>query len=130
MNAVKWAELMKKGLCGQVRFCDTILKPSSVSVKGISQNGGVRYWDGDFRQVFHEPLRQTLKIHLPDYCHKVTVCDNVFALITHQKVIQVYNKQGQLQDSVIIEGGPVCIEKSPVGDMLVFFHDTGLFILK
>ena len=131
MNKVEWGKLVKKGLCGQVRFNSTTLKVGSVSVMGIAQNAGVRYWHGDFTQLFSQELKQTLKIELPDYCQKVSVCDDkVFASMRVKKVIEVYNKQGQLQDTIAVEGGPVCIEKSPVGDMLVCCLDTGLFVLK
>ena len=72
-----------------------------------------------------------MKIELPSYCYKVTVCDDkVFAPIGGQKIIQVYNKQGQLLNTIANEGRPVCIEKSPFGEILVCCCDTGLFVLK
>ena len=131
MNKSEWSELVKKGLCGQVRFNSTALRVGSVSVMGIAQTAGVRYWDGDFTQVFGQELKQTLKIELPDYCQKVTVYDDkVFTPIRDKNVIQVYNKQGQLQDTIDIEGKPRCVEKSPAGDMLACCCNTGLFVLK
>ena len=131
MNEAEWDNMVKTGLCGHVRFNDSTLKVGSGAVEGIALNAGVRYWDGDFTQVFGKQLRQSLKIELQDYCQKVTVCeDKVFVPLKMQKVIQVYNKQGQLQDTIAVEGGPMCIEKSPVGDMLVCCHDAGLFVLK
>ena len=129
MNDVAWDELVKNGFCIQARFSNTTLKMGNISV--ISQNAGARFWDGDFTQVFGKALKQTLKIELPAYCRKVTVCgDKVFAPIMYKKVIQVYNMQEHLEDTIAVEGKPVCIEKSPAGDMLVCCYDTGLFVLK
>ena len=104
MNKVEWGELVKKGLCGQVRFNSTVLKVGHVYVIGFAQNAGVRHWDGDFTQVFCQELKQTLKIELPNFCDKVTICDEkVFAPIRNNEVIQVYNKQGQLQDTLLLK---------------------------
>ena len=129
MNDVAWDELVKNGLCIHVRFSNTTLKIGNNSV--IVQDVGVRYWNGDFKQVFGDSLKQTLKMDLPGSCHKVTVCgDKVFAPIIDKNVVQVYNQQAQLQDTIAIEGKPVCMEKSHVGDMLVCCYDTGLFLLK
>ena len=129
MNKEDWGEFVKQGLCGQVRFSDTTLKVKTV--KSMAQNAGIRYWDGDFTRVFDKQLMQTLSIEFPAYCHKVTICVNkVFVPIRDRKVIQVYNKEGELLNTIAVEGKPVCIEKSPVGDMLVCCHDAGLFVLK
>ena len=123
MYELEWAELVKRGLCGQVRF--TMFK------NGVAQNAEVRYWNGDFTQVFGKSLKQTLKIELPAYCQKITICvDKVFAPIRDKNVIHVYNKQERLLDTITVEGKATCIEKSPVGDMLVCCYDTGLFVLK
>ena len=129
MNDVAWDELVKNGICIQVRFSNTTTKIGNISV--IAQEVGGRYWSGDFKYLFGKSLKQTLKIDLPAYCHKVTICDEkVFAPIREKKVIQLYNKQGKLEDTIAIEGKPLCIEKSTVGDMLVCCNDTGLFLLK
>ena len=130
MNDLAWDELVNEGICIQVRFSNTTLQIGNSCTKGIAHAMGVRYWGGDITQVFGKPLKQTLQIDLPAYCHKITVYDNkVFAPIRDRKVIQVYNKQRQLQDTITVEGCPVCTEKTPNGDLLVCCYDTGLFLL-
>ena len=131
MHEAEWDKMVKNELYGQVRFSSTSFNVGSVPVERIAHNAGVRYWGGDFTQVFRKPLKETLKIELPAYSQKVTVYnDKVFAPIRDTKVIEMYNKHGQLQDTMTIKGYPVCIEKSGDGDMLVCCHNTGLFLLK
>ena len=49
MNDVAWDEIVKKGLCVQVRFSNTTLKIGNTN--GNEQNAGVRYLDGDFTHL-------------------------------------------------------------------------------
>ena len=127
---LEWNKLLKEGRLGNMSLIPrTVLIYNGLVVECEHPSTG-RFFREDFKQLFRKPPTQVLEIKLPGYCNKITITDgNVWAPITKDNIIQIYNYRGHLQKTIYIAGSPRCIEKSPTGEMVVCCSDTGLFIL-